>query len=164
MKYLTLIFVFVSVIYSNSYSNLHFIDPEEIKAFVDWECKKYKSTNVIWENIAAIISIESSFATNAISKDKCRGLMGISPILIKEYNFRGTRKRIKHYEPYITEETVFIVKYNLVIGIWYFSLCLSRASGDIERALTLYFWGINSKRIKSFYSAKVLKRKEILFK
>jgi len=162
------LFLYSSFVFGNksnlslNYPDFHFIEPSQIKNIVYWECRKYKSKQVIWQNIAPIISVESSFATNAVSKDKCRGLMGVSPVLIREYNRRGLKKRIKYYQTNITEETVFRVRYNLKIGIWYWDQCLKRSRGNMERAYTLYFWGINSKRKTSFYSRKILKRKIFL--
>ncbi len=112
--------------------------------------KKYYPERDYPQLIKAIITRESSFNTFAISKDRCRGVMQISPQLIDDIN--KTRKEGYKFHYHAFYNWKICVKY----GIWYYAKCYVKAKGDIINACTLYLMGINSNKKSSQYGKDIL--------
>jgi len=84
-------------------------------------------------SIQKIIQIESSGNPKAFNKhSKARGLMQITPICLKHYNYR--------HDTNIKEEDLFDPKINITVGSWYLywlGLCFDTD----DKVLVGYNWG-----------------------
>lgn len=103
-------------------------------------------------DIQAIIQIESSGNTYAVSQDNCIGLMQISKDVVDDFNKFSGRNRAGFFETPIEHCTDILFNYraNIEIGTWYLTeripqmLRHYKLENSVENILIAYNFGIGN--------------------
>jgi len=136
------------------YKNLSQDDLKQLADLINNNSNKY---NIEPELILAIITVESSFNKNAVSKVGAKGLMQIMPAtFIEAANELGLN--------YKSVECIYDIENNINIGTYYLSKMLNKYNNDIKLAVLAYNWGPynidkfirNKQSVPSFYYNKVM--------
>ncbi len=105
-----------------------------------------KHLNIDSNLILALIETESSFNVNAVSSEKCKGLMQLHPntwkFMVKQLNLKDVD--IRDVVP------------NIIVGTFYFKRVLDSYKGDYKKALIFYNGGPYGNNTK--YADLVLSR------
>lgn len=131
-------------------------DRTKLAGYIYAACEQ---TEVAPPLLLAMISVESSFRKNRISRHGAIGLMQLLP---------GTAKAVanKHGVPWVGVETLKNPEHNILLGAYYLRRLLDRFDNDLTMAITAYNAGptrtmkyIRKGRMYSqIYTKKVLKR------
>lgn len=102
--------------------------------------------------VLAIIEVESQFTITCQSFRGCRGLMQLSPVVLKIYLGDTAFKDFKNaYNPVL----------NLTVGIRYLEDLYKAFDGDLDKILRHYHSGDSTAKASGIYVKTVLKRAEV---
>lgn len=124
-----------------------------VYGYSDYIEKSSEYYDIPYDIVSAVITVESSWVTNAVSHKGAYGLMQITEQCYQHY---------KELNPYYSKVWIsnFDViktdwKANINVGCWYLKRVCYEETGNWKDAITAYFWGINSTKSTDKYYNKV---------